>query len=205
MERNSCIKSKPKKWFSFFPFWYHHQISMGAKTSQGQMRGNLSQTKFGIYMLLLLLVMFVPIGQLIAGTHYKESDRSHASVFLISNSVTTFYVLVVAYCKISEKKCECKASNFFCGLSIVPIFVTFTIGFFVFHDFSTWSKALSSEDPKYCHPLIFWAAYVFNICNYLLITGYIIMKILNFFGFGLTLSPPKKTTSIFCCRDVFQL
>ena len=165
----------------------------------------MSHSKLGLYLILLLLAISIPIGSMIAGTHYNYKDKTHASMFLVSNSITYFFLLGVAYCKISERNCRCKAGKCFSTIAILPITATIVIGFFMFADYSGWSHALTPEDPKYCNAIIFYMAYILNISNYFILTGYIIMMVLNHFGCGLSLDPPEGNTALFCCSDVIEL
>ena len=159
----------------------------------------ISQCKFGIYIMLLVFVMSLPIAQLLIGSHYRLTDKTHASHFLISNAITYFYGLALAFCKVS-KACGCQKSvHFFIGVSILPISSTFIIGVLVFLDLRHLQHGYV-EDYGYCNPMVFYLAYISNIFNLFIGTGYVIITILNYLGFGITTTQNERP-SIYCCGE----
>ena len=153
----------------------------------------ISHSKLAIFLILLLFGMSLPIGQIMVGSHYKSNDNSHASIFLMSNGVTYFYVICLAYCKFSKRSCGCQTGNFFSGIAILPIFSTFCIGIFLYGDFSRLSH---TEKPV----LPFYFAFVLNFLNYFIATGYMIMIILNYFGLGISMTSNERPL-FFCCGE----
>ena len=48
-----------------------------------------------LYVVLVLLAAAIPISQLLIGHHYISIDKTHASQFLIANSVVFCYIVIL--------------------------------------------------------------------------------------------------------------
>ena len=86
-----------------------------------------------IYVVLVLLAAAFPISQLLIGHHYISIDKTHASQFLIANSIVSCYIVVLGLWKVS-KRCvglyKCCLKLFF-----IPLLVAICIGFGLLADF----------------------------------------------------------------------
>ena len=146
--------------------------------------------KTTIYGILVLLAAAAPIMQILLGIHYIKIDKTHASRFLIANSVVYLYLFILGLCKVS-KRC---VSPYKCCLTLLllPLLVAICIGFGLLADFHSWNSAYNKTDYKFCDPFIFMFAYILNICNYFIFLVYAIDKIANHYC----------SREIYCCGEI---
>ena len=155
--------------------------------------------KKGVYIILVLIGAALPITQLLLGNHYIALDKTNASRFLIANAIVYFYLLILGFCKVSKR---CVGFYKCCfGIFIIPLVCALGIGIAVFVDSNAWSIAYMKEDYKYCNPVIFTVAYGLNVINYFIFAAYMINRILNHFGQGLTTST-NSSRAIYCCGEL---
>ena len=132
-----------------------------------------------LYVVLVLLAAAIPISQLLIGHHYISIDKTHASQFLIANSVVFCYIVVLGLWKVS-KRCiglyKCCLKLFF-----IPLLVAICIGFGLLGDYHYWKVAFKENDYKFCDPIIFYMAYGLNIIDYIIFLGYAITIVSNYY------------------------
>ena len=122
--------------------------------------------------------------------HQHRRDKTHASQFLIANSVVSCYIVILGLWKVS-KRCvglyKCCLKLFF-----IPLLVAICIGFGLLADFHYWKIAFKENDYKFCDPIIFYMAYGLNIIDYIIFLGYAITIVSNYYC----------SHEIYCCGEI---
>ena len=126
----------------------------------------------------------------VIGHHYISIDKTHASQFLIANSIVSCYIVILRLWKVS-KRCvglyKCCLKLFF-----IPLLVAICIGFGLLADFHYWKIAFKENDHKFCDPIIFYMAYGLNIIDYIIFLGYAITIVSNYYC----------SHEIYCCGEI---
>ena len=156
----------------------------------------MKSMKKGILILVFLLAILLPIGQLIIGVEYYSSDKTRATLFLCSNSMMYFIVILAVLCNAKKNyKCCYKMLQY---VWVVPIIIVQLIGLTLYYDYGYWKIAYEKSDYKYAPEFVFLLAYILNIFNYLIFTTYGFITIIRYFGLGCTNKPEENKPWFFC-------